>query len=97
MIEKIVEIFDCEIRRDIPTLLDSKSMPVRKMEIEEIKKITLRDRKGNLVKCGDYVYLHTNIDRLFRVNGVLQSAGCVLIWNRTRYYSHEITKVEVKL
>lgn len=97
MIEKITELFDCEIRRDIPTLLDSRSAPVRKMEIEEIQRITLRDRVGNLVKCGDYIYIYTNVDRLFRINGILQSAKCVLIWNRTRYYSHEITKAKVEI
>jgi hypothetical protein len=61
-----------------------------------LESISLLDRHGNEVKCGDYVYLHNNINRLFRIEGVLQSAGCFLLWNHTRYYPREITKVKVK-
>lgn len=59
--------------------------------------IALCDRHGTEVMCGDYVYLHNNINRLFRIEGVLQSCGCFLLWNHTRYYSREITKVTVTL
>jgi hypothetical protein len=89
-LESFAEKMDCNILGKLPKPIKSRRVQLPLIDI------SLRDRNGKDVYIGDYVYLQNNINRLFRIEGILQSANCYLLWNGTRYYPQEVTKVTVK-
>jgi hypothetical protein len=89
-IETLASNLDASILGKLPKPIKSRRLALPSLDI------ALRDSHGKDVFIGDYVYIQNNINRLFRIEGILQSSNCFLLWNSTRYYPREVTKVQVK-